>query len=319
MIRCLDWRDAPAALVARLYDGEIGRWGSRLHWDTRPLWPRVETARRAGSLPGFIAVDGRGAIVGWTFFLVRGDSLQIGGLVAASGGVTECLLDAILESDDASAASDAMLFAFGGAPGLDEQLERHRFTAEPYHYLERPLGGTPPSPRLGRPWDARDVRAAARLLARTYTDVDPARPFARQGRYVDWLDYTEQLVMTDGCGAFVPQASLVVPAREPARLDAAVLVTAVGPETAHVAQVAVDPAAQGRGIGRGLLTEACRMLEDSGFERLTLLVADHNRAANALYAKLGFRETAAFVAAGRFQPRRFNSAALETGGARTFL
>ena len=264
-------------------------------------------------------MDGRGAIVGWTFFVVRGDSLQIGGLVAASRDVTEALLDAILESDDASAASDAMLFTLGGAPGLDEHLDRHRFTAEPYHYLERPLGGTPPSPRHGRPWDARDVRAAARLLARTYTETDLARPFARQGRYVDWLEYTEQLVMTDGCGTFVPQASLVVPAREPARLDAAVLVTAVGPETAHIAQVAVDPAAQGGGIGRGLLTEAIRILEDRGFERLTLLVAGHNQAASALYAKLGFRKTAAFAAAGRVQPRRFKSAALETGGARTFL
>ena len=64
------------------------------------------------------------------------------------------------------------------------------------------------------------------------------------------------------------------------------------PENSHVLQVqglAVDPAAQRRGIAAGLLTAAERHARDQGARKLSLRVLSSNQAAIRLYEKLGFR------------------------------
>jgi len=64
------------------------------------------------------------------------------------------------------------------------------------------------------------------------------------------------------------------------------------PENSHVLQVqglAVDPAAQRRGIAAGLLTAAERHARDRGARKLSLRVLSSNQAAIRLYEKLGFR------------------------------
>jgi ribosomal protein S18 acetylase RimI-like enzyme len=78
-----------------------------------------------------------------------------------------------------------------------------------------------------------------------------------------------------------------------------VVVTTVGPKTAHVAQIAVDPSARGNGLGAQLVCAAAAAAGAQGYERLTLLVAASNAGAGALYERLGFRQTATFLAAVR--------------------
>ena len=51
--------------------------------------------------------------------------------------------------------------------------------------------------------------------------------------------------------------------------------------------------------------------------RATLLVSAANSRALALYETEGFQPRASFVAARRYQPRRFTSVALATGGVST--
>jgi hypothetical protein len=64
--------------VEALYEAERLRWLSDLGWDTSDAWPEVEGARTAGRLPGLLAVDDRGAICGWTYFLVDDRIAQVG-------------------------------------------------------------------------------------------------------------------------------------------------------------------------------------------------------------------------------------------------
>jgi ribosomal protein S18 acetylase RimI-like enzyme len=52
----------------------------------------------------------------------------------------------------------------------------------------------------------------------------------------------------------------------------------------------VDPAWQGRGIGRDVLRRVCRELRDEGIQRIGLEVAVENDHALRLYTSLGFTQ-----------------------------
>jgi ribosomal protein S18 acetylase RimI-like enzyme len=314
-----EWRDLPASAVAPLRDADLARWSDVLAWDTRHAWTEIETARAGGVLPGLVAEqDGRAS--GWTFYLPHGSSLQIGAFISVDEDVTHAMVDELLISPEADAATDVQVFALDAAPGLVPILNRRGFATQVYRYLQWPLAAAEQaSPRtaVGRPWCAADAAALRRLFARAYAKAEPARPFARGGSDAEWAEYVGQLI-GGGCGRFVPTASIVVPSASADRLDAAFLVTQIADRTAHLAQCAVDPAAAGRGLGTAGLLALADGLRANGFTRLTLLVADDNTRARRLYARAGFEETASFVSAVRNQPRRSTSAAFEAGGVSTF-
>jgi len=59
-------------------------------------------------------------------------------------------------------------------------------------------------------------------------------------------------------------------------------------------QVAVLPAYQRQGIGRGLLDHSLRRLAERGYETLSLIVSRSNDRALTLYRAMGFQEVLAF-------------------------
>jgi len=62
-------------------------------------------------------------------------------------------------------------------------------------------------------------------------------------------------------------------------------------DEAEVLTVAVEPAQQGRGLGRRLVGALLAELRGDGVERVHLEVRASNAPARALYASLGFRES----------------------------
>jgi ribosomal protein S18 acetylase RimI-like enzyme len=314
-----DWRTLSSAEAAPLYHSEIARWDAVLHWDTRANWRLVEAARAAGALPGVVARDASGAVQGWAFYLLHRDALQVGALVCRSPAATGAVLGAMLDSREAETASSITLFTFADAPALTGELRHGGFAISHYRYLQRSLArgqvigdldrltkddvapgfspaSTPvcPSP-AERGWQAGDLVPVAKLLSRAYGAPDASRPFVRTGRSEDWIEYVEQLVTTRGCGVFLPGASVIV--ESPDGVGAVVLATCLGAGTAHLAQVAVEPIAQGSGRGRRILAAALSNLQRADYVRATLLVSAANGAANGLYDQLGFVETARFIAA----------------------
>jgi len=64
-----------------------------------------------------------------------------------------------------------------------------------------------------------------------------------------------------------------------------------GGQRAHLARLAVHPTAQGRGVGKALLSDLFRMLTQQGISRLTVNTQNDNVTSLNLYHKMGFVRT----------------------------
>jgi ribosomal protein S18 acetylase RimI-like enzyme len=272
------------------------------------MWAVVEAARNAGTLPGIVAEDASG-IRGWAFFLVNGDALHLGALVADSSDVSHAILERVLSAPEAAQTDTAFIFVPEVAPGLSPLLADRGFASERYRYLSKRITPLPISSVEAPAWSQRTVNDVAALLARAYPRVDPLRSFAPLGTFEQWREYVTGLFSAAAYGEFLPACSVLQLGADATRLEAVVMATRIGARTAHLPQVAVDPAAQGRGVGRQAVSAALDHLAQRGFSGVTLLVAEGNSKARRLYDRLGFNDTGAFISAVRRQPRRSNSAA----------
>ena len=310
----VDWRQADRARLAALYAGEIRRWSDVLGWDTAASWDHIDLGRRLGTVSGLLALDANGAIAGWSFYLLHRGVLQIGGISAVSEPVTTALVDRICSSEAAANAQSATVFAFTEAPGLSDALARRGLTVGAYDYLVKTLPALSDSgpgavglasDRSGEPavspalchWRDREAESVAALLRLAYPGADGGRPFAPGGTVEEWQEYVDQLVGAAGCGTIMPEGCYVVP-NGPDQISGVVLVTRLAAGTAHIAQLAVDPQATRRGLGRMLVEAACARASGAGCDRITLLVEGRNTAARRLYECSGFQAVARFVSAG---------------------
>jgi ribosomal protein S18 acetylase RimI-like enzyme len=91
-------------------------------------------------------------------------------------------------------------------------------------------------------------------------------------------------------------------------LAGVLLATDLGTGAAHVAQLVVDPSARRLGLARDLLETACALATEAGFRQMTLVVAEDNQPARALYAAAGFEPVSHFIHATRSAPTRVRAA-----------
>jgi ribosomal protein S18 acetylase RimI-like enzyme len=313
VITCEDWRNTAPDALEPLYRFERARWLTRLHWDNDDTQQLLEQARTAGHAPGLVARDEAGRAVGWAYYLLHHRMLQIGGLVARGGEATRSLLDNILRSPEAEMATELLCFAFPSSNALESALSRRRFSVRKYLYLSRPLPGAEATTPLRSGlriahWQESDALDTVRLMSRAYAGVGSARCFAPRGLLEEWASYLAQLIKMPACGRFLPSASLTATQPGDVTPYGILLATALHPETAHIAQVAVDPNQRRNGLARDLIETSCALAAASGYRRMTLLVAEDNVPARALYAAAGFEPLSHFVYATRNAPTRMRGA-----------
>ncbi|RPJ69448.1 MAG: GNAT family N-acetyltransferase, partial [Acidobacteria bacterium] len=237
----------------------------------------------------------------WTFFAPYEGVLQIGALVGDGDGSRAALLGATIASPPATTARAISCFLYPQSPQLASTLSAAGFLVERHLYLGADLRAVPLVPAAGFTCEedaGRDVAGIAALLRRSYGRSREASCFAPDGLPHQWEHYVSGLLVTEGCGRYLPLASL---AMRDARgeLAGATLVSGISADTAHLAQVAIDPACRGGGLGKALVQESCRAARALGFRRMTLLVAEGNTPARDLYARLGFSGDQAFLHAVR--------------------
>ncbi len=301
-VACDDWRHADASETSALMEAEGRLWRRDLGWDVRKSWSVIEPARAAGSLPGFIARDGDGRAIGWTWFLQHRGTLQVAALVADEREVVEGLVDAVLASKQARTSTAQVWSVRGTPPFLAETLRARGLRVEPYLYLKADLSAVAPPDSAAaiahsiREWRAPDEIPMAGLLADAYRSDDHIRAFAPDGSDESWRAYLKSLIETDGCGTLLQSATLVC---ESDGLTGAVVTTTIDHErgVAHLAQIAVHPRAQGHGLARALLRRSMVECHRAGMSSMTLLVADSNAAARRQYEAEGFKQTTTFTVA----------------------
>jgi ribosomal protein S18 acetylase RimI-like enzyme len=188
---------------------------------------------------------------------------------------------------------------------LRSGLTHRGFEVESHLYLSRSLNTLPDASRAGsvrasapsiqiEAWQERDIVQTAALLGRAY-DRRSGALFAPGNLPEEWERYVRNLTGFAACGTLNAEASCVV--RDGDVLRAVALITEIAPRTAHLVQLASDPAMRGRHLGALLLSDTCARLAAQGYTSITLLVAEHNAAARSLYDAAGFRHDATFLAA----------------------
>ena len=302
-MRFEDWRDAEASVLRELYEVERARWQEGLSWDFEASIRVIEEARAAGRLPGVLVRDREGRVAGWAYFIVHEGILQIGGMVGQTASVVRHLLDRVLEAPEAARARSLSAFLYPVSDSVRIAFERRRFAVQAHPYLSTPLAERP-APTVADGLVCRRIQQVepadvVRLFARAYAGSPEARCFAPDGRLDQWAQYLGQLLSTPGCGSYCPPASFGLVRQDDHRLVGAVITTSLSNTTAHIAQVVVDPSAQRMGIARTLVGLASVAARGAGHTTLSLIVAESNQPARALYANLGFTERASFLYASR--------------------
>jgi ribosomal protein S18 acetylase RimI-like enzyme len=230
---------------------------------------------------------------GWAYFLPEGETVHLGGVVADTREATGKLLDACLESAlRPPRPARVSCFLPTRAEGFEDLLRERGFVCEHYRYLSRPIAKGEETIEA-ESWNAGDLLPAATLLRDAY-GVE-GKHFAPRGTPEEWEQYVRSLVERPGCGVIEPAVTRVV--RNGTTLQALVLATRIAPGTLHLPQVAVHPTRRREGLAQRLVEQACRSAAARGVKQATLLVAESNANARALYEKMGFTNASAFLAA----------------------
>jgi len=298
---CDDWRQVSGSEIAAWYASERERWLRDLGWDPSLVFGMAEDARRSGRLAGFVARDDAGHLAGVTYYSHERGLLQIGALHAERADVVRELLDAVLDAPEASMARRYQGFLFPPIPGVDVALTRRRFDVMPQLYLACPverLTALPAPEPSSRHWHDDDVPGAARLLAVAYAGTSTGAAFAPDGRLEEWVGYLGAVLHSPACGTFEPVMTSVIDGRAD-RLGGLVLATRLSNRVVHLAQVVVDPARHRQGLARTMIGRVARVASAHGAREVTLLVANDNLPARALYERLGFEQRATFLLAAR--------------------
>lgn len=141
-----------------------------------------------------------------------------------------------------------------------------------------------------------ETRPPALSLAPLATDADRAAFRALNEAWISdffELEAADRAALADPDGHYVAPGGAVFMAHLEGRAVGCVALCPEGPGVFEVSKMAVDPAAQGRGVGRRLLAHAVAQARAMGAH--TLVLASNARLGPAvhLYESVGFRHLAA--------------------------
>lgn len=168
---------------------------------------------------------------------------------------------------------------------------RKRMSLELDHWDEPLL--IPPGYRLA-PWNIRQLDAAAGIVCEANRDTLDARLYASFfGKTARDCRHGLLGILAGKFGPIHPLATIC--AFQGQKLVGVNLVIAGDSEVASVIEISIDPAYQGKGLGRALMVASMLVLKDDRFARAELAVTAANIAAYKLYQSLGFEDVGEFA------------------------
>ncbi len=230
-----------------------------------------------------LARDG-GAVVGYAQLPSAGGAELLVAPGARRRGTGAALAQALEEA--AADGEPLRVWAHGHGPGAAAlALQRGYAVVRELQHRVRPLGRSVPLPPVEVPDDVqlrafevgRDERAWLDLNARAFAD------HPEQGRWT-----AADLAARQAEPWFDPAGLLLAVDAQEGRLLASHWTKQDGAGAGEVYVVAVDPAAQGRGLGRAVLLAGLHHLDTRGARSAELYVEGDNAPALRLYERLGF-------------------------------
>jgi len=303
-------------LTERIFDEQCEEWISRLRWDYSEPSRLLRSVLRKGELTGLIAITkpaiGDAAADGFSFYVVEGTRASIGDIYVSaphrgSGADKELLLAILskLETLPRLRRIESQSVSFDNQ-GADQVFLSRGFERFERRFMIAPLSrGVVPEPAPAllatradtiriRPWREDDYSGAVRTIFRSYRGEDDSRINSQYGSEEGCAELLSILTDTVWCGRFLPEASRVAASNVSGNQVAVLIASRMSPDTAHLGQISVLPAYQGRGIGRRLIQSAIAELSTRGFTGATLAVTATNSRAVSLYESCGFSTVHSF-------------------------
>jgi ribosomal protein S18 acetylase RimI-like enzyme len=301
-----DLRDVPVERLRPLLDEERGEWWQHLKWERDRFTRLCLRLARRRRLSGWLLSEG-GQPLAKVLLGDHGATRSLDMPYSAVARRGEGLLPRLLEhpirelqATPEVARIETALFPFGETDPTPF-LAAKGFRTLPRLYMARRHSGTSrpaPAPpevpgiRLTR-WRRFDPQLP-RLLRDAYLDTPDREASEVYSTAAGCLVYLDALVRGEECGSF--SAALSATARDSSgRAIGFLLGTLISADTAHLAQVAVHPEWQGRGVGRLLLDHFFARGGRIGLKSSTLLVTRSNHRARHWYGRAGYEELEPFV------------------------
>ena len=259
-----------------------------LHWQVEP-W--------GGPTDGLTWIA-EGKVLGYLPLRISGDIVVVGRMFVSRSAPVEAVEATLLDAAIRDAFSISMINGisgelFGAASATLARL-RSRWPAQIrlrslMEAAWTPSGG-PREPFALEPWHGDHLAAAAGLLWRSYTGTSEFMPDPAFNTQEGVTILMNQVLTHPVCGRFEPEASFI--ARDPGSDDLLgfALASRMGEVQGHLLEVAVEPRARRRGLGKALVTRVLDALWGLGCRTTHLAVNHDNPGAIALYESLGFRE-----------------------------
>lgn len=285
---------------------EHALWQDRLSWDVSGAVSAFRRAMERGGVSGK-AVRCGSFTAGYGYFLVEAGRGVMTGLAVApdwsAKDVGSLLVRSMIRELTLRGVSriESQFVSFD-APWLVPCFEAEGFETFAREFRRLPLGVSgprghvePPSaPFVFRAWKSWNLTEASELMQSAHVSGIDARMNELYRSSEGCRSLLTSVLRHRGCGAAILDASTV--ARDPGTDRAAgfAVVTETSVRKAHLAQLAVAPEFQGRGLGRLLLTRSVERLSEMGYDGLSLMVSRDNHRALDLYRSMGFELVIAF-------------------------
>ena len=173
----------------------------------------------------------------------------------------------------------------------------------PVALLDRPWNQMEDHPLITRLSDWREIAdifakgSSGIIEARSPADIEAARglfeDYARSLDFdLDFQDFAAELETLPG--GYAPPGGCILLAREAGRSVGCVALRKLDSEACEMKRLYVRPEARGRGIGRKLAGAVILRAKEIGYRRMRLDTVKSMKAANGLYASLGFTRIAPY-------------------------
>lgn len=301
-LQVVDLAAVRASELETLFRHELVEWRERLYWDVSGAVTAIRRALDRQGVQGKAIRSGT-ATVAYAYYLVEGDRGVVTGLSVApewrGGEAARLLIRAAVEDLSRRVSRIESQFVSFEAPGIVPGFEAEGFRTYWREFRRLPLRW-PRAVEVSadfleiQPWKGWNLTEASMVMQSAHhggIDADMNEMYRTSEGCRALLT---NVLRHRGCGTALSEASALARHGGSRRAVGFAVVTETSASHAHLAQLAVLPSFQGRGVGRRLLAYVTDRLLERGFETLSLMVSRENARAVDLYCGVGFEPVLRF-------------------------